>query len=150
MRIELVGGKGYTEVDAADYPWLSRYRWYNVKGYARAVVRKEPKTWRYMHQLILGKPQVGEEIDHVNRNPLDNRRINLRLVNKYQQMQNCNWQHRNRSGFVGVFWDKQKGKWRAEIMRNRKRFMKRFESREDAERWWTEQADRLTAFACQV
>jgi len=143
MKIDLVGGKGEALVDS-DYAWLSRYHWYNVKGYARGVVCYKPKkVWRYMHQLVMGRLQVGEEIDHVNGDKLDNRRCNLRIVNRYQQMQNCNWQKRNRSGFVGVFWDAQRGKWRAEMMRERKRFMKRFDRREDAESWWTANSKRL-------
>jgi hypothetical protein len=42
----------------------------------------------------------GEIVDHINRNPLDNRRKNLRIVNARQN--NLNRTRRNNSGFIGV------------------------------------------------
>ncbi|GAH21431.1 unnamed protein product, partial [marine sediment metagenome] len=36
-----------------------------------------------MHRQILGlKPGDGKIVDHINRNPLDNRRVNLRIVSQ--------------------------------------------------------------------
>jgi len=34
----------------------------------------------YLHHAVIGKPPKGYVVDHINRNPLDNRRENLRFV----------------------------------------------------------------------
>src|SRR3990167_2074045 len=70
-----------------------------------------------LHHAIMGQPLNGLVVDHQNGNPLDNRRKNLRIVTFRQNMQN---QRKRREGktssqYVGVFWDKIKNKWRAQI-----------------------------------
>ena len=84
--IPLTGSKGVGKlafVDADDYGFLSRWSWHlAADGYAAANItfasgdkRKVP-----MHRLILGSPIGGMVTDHANRNRLDNRRTNLRVV----------------------------------------------------------------------
>jgi hypothetical protein len=51
----------------------------------------------------------GELVDHINRNPLDNRRCNLRIVNARQNM--LNRKVKNSSGFIGVSAYINKGKF---------------------------------------
>ena len=80
--------KGYsTLVDDADYDWLSQWKWLYTEGYA---VRCRPKcepgpAFIRMHRLLMGIDAVPDpihtgEVDHRNRDRLDNRRANLRLV----------------------------------------------------------------------
>jgi len=64
----------------------------------------------YMHQQLVTVPE-GFEIDHVNRNGLDNRRENLRLVTHTQNLANSKLNSRNTSGFRGVALDKKRRKW---------------------------------------
>lgn len=77
-------------VDDEDY---EQYRWYYEAstGYARGSI-KTNGIWKkvFMHQLILGTPPDGLEIDHINRKRLDNRRENLRFVTKAQNQANRN------------------------------------------------------------
>ncbi len=59
----------------------------------------------------------SEQIDHINCNPSDNRIENLRLANGYENAHNRqNLDRRNKSGFMGVSYNKEKKKWDAEIM----------------------------------
>jgi len=41
-----------------------------------------------LHSLLIGSPRDGLEIDHINRDKLDNRRSNLRIVTHKGNMEN--------------------------------------------------------------
>ena len=55
------------------------------------------------------------EVDHKDRNPLNNNVWNLRLGNELIQEHNRGPQSSNTSGTVGVFWDKNAKTWRATL-----------------------------------
>jgi hypothetical protein len=59
-----------------------------------------------------------EEIDHKNRDRLDNRWENLREATRSQQAQNGSKRSTNNSGVVGVSFDKSRGKWVARLTLN--------------------------------
>lgn len=67
-----------------------------------------------MHRLITGALS-GQLVDHRNHDGLDNRRGNLRVATLSQNGGNA----RSASGYKGVGWHKQRGKWRAYIEVNR-------------------------------
>jgi len=62
----------------------------------------------------------GFVIDHINHNGLDNRNANLRLATFAQNARNSR-RRRNRSGYKGVCFTKDKGKYRAVIWHDNKR-----------------------------
>ena len=64
-----------------------------------------------MHRVILNAPP-GVEVDHINGNGLDNRRSNLRLATRAQGQANRGRFKSNKSGYKGVHFDKQLGKWK--------------------------------------
>jgi hypothetical protein len=65
-----------------------------------------------MHQMVLGVPP-GMEVDHINRDRLDNRRCNLRPATEGQTADNSNRRKDNKSGFKGVHFHH--NGWRAQI-----------------------------------
>lgn len=67
----------------------------------------------YMHRLLV-KPSPDMEVDHINGDGLDNRRENLRLATRSQQMQNSA-PRKGSSRFKGVVWHKTAKKWMAQI-----------------------------------
>lgn len=90
-------------VDEEDYEWLNQWKWYvNYGGYAeRTTSRKEiggRKNIR-MHRLIMNAKE-GQEIDHKNRNKLNNCKNNLRFCTRTQN--NGNWYQQNKYGYKGV------------------------------------------------
>ena len=62
----------------------------------------------------------GGNIDHINRNPSDNRIENLRHVSQQCNMRNRRISKRNKTGVSGVSWDKMSKKWRSSIRVNGK------------------------------
>ncbi len=89
--------------------------WINSYGYAvhqKCIAGKKINT--YLHHLVL-PVKTGFDVDHINRNKLDNRKENLRYVTRAQNIYNMSEKKNNTSGKRGVSWDKQHKKWRAYI-----------------------------------
>lgn len=59
-----------------------------------------------------------EHVDHINHIRHDNRWCNLRKVSKRENERNRGIQSNNKSGYTGVTWHKNTGKWRATIQVN--------------------------------
>jgi hypothetical protein len=95
-----------TQIDDEDFEWLSRFKWSASFGqtsgpYAVRGVRISGKSQLIMmHREILA-PSSGMQVDHINRDPLDNRRVNLRLATAGQNYANGS-RALPRSGFRGV------------------------------------------------
>jgi len=85
-------------------------------------------AWFYAH----GTWPV-DQIDHINHDSLDNRIANLREVDHADSHRNLGKKRNNSSGYTGVAWHAQKGKWRAYICPNRKqRHLGLFDTKEEA------------------
>lgn len=67
-----------------------------------------------MHRFLLKTPK-GLETDHINRDKLDNRRSNLRIVSRTQNSINRDMPPNNTSGYKGVTWYKRDRYWQAQI-----------------------------------
>lgn len=109
--------RAYTLIDAADEPLLGTAPWHvTARGYAaRWMGRKNGQgTFVRLHRLITGAP-VGVEVDHINRDTLDNRRSNLRLVSHAENVQNRPRHRGGTSRYRGVYWDDERQTWRAEV-----------------------------------
>lgn len=65
-------------------------------------------------------PEKGMVIDHVNGDPLDNRRSNLRVCRQSQNCQNRKAQKNNKLGLKGVCKDTKKNLYRSSIMKDGK------------------------------
>lgn len=72
-----------------------------------------------MHRLIMNAKK-GIQVDHINRDTLDNRRQNLRFATPSQNAANKIIGENNKSGFKGVFWDRYSNSWHAKIKVNYK------------------------------
>jgi hypothetical protein len=63
--------------------------------------------------MVTGNDPGESTIDHINRNPLDNRLKNLRLADSSLQNRNQGKRANSVSAYKGVCFDKSKGKWKA-------------------------------------
>lgn len=74
-------------VDDEDVEWLSGYQWTMREGeYPATLIGR---SYQGMHRLIMGA-FLHEDviIDHINGNPRDNRKSNLRRCNRFENQQN--------------------------------------------------------------
>lgn len=84
-------------------------------GYAYRMTTKNYKqTIHYLHRVITGAPK-GFDVDHVNRDKLDNRCSNLRVCSRGQNEANVSLRKNNTSGYRGVSWSKKDRRWHSRI-----------------------------------
>ena len=141
---------GVVIVDDEDYEWLSQWKWLRgTTGYAVRTVYREPLNGKIrrgivkMHRVIMAAPPK-KIVDHVNRDPLDNRRVNLRFATPRQNCCNRKLQPSNSSGYRGVHWHKGAKKWMACIsLDNKSVYLGLFSNKEDAARERDKAARRL-------
>jgi hypothetical protein len=133
-----VGRDHFALVDSADYPLVTEFRWYLLRGHNGKLYAYTGRS-TYMHRLI-AQTQPGFETDHVNGDGLDNRRANLRTATASQNRANMGKPRRpdgsvHSSRFKGVSWDKSRSKWQAKIVwRGKHKNLGRYESEELAAR----------------
>lgn len=121
-----------TVVDDIDYEYLLKFfpKWQATPAGSlwRVQVRKmiNGKVHTYsMHRIIMqciaGPISKEYEVDHINRDSLDNRRDNLRICTRFGSTQN---RGKNKNGktskYKGVSWNVKDSKWRVQICINRK------------------------------
>lgn len=135
-EIKLTKGK-FALVDDLDYEWLNSLKWYAYKSknscwYAAGRERGTQKSIS-MHRHILGLTGKGTEVDHKNLNGLDNQRHNLRLCTRGQNQHHQPKHGGTTSQYKGVSWDKNRGRWIAQITINSEhRFLGRYDLEIDA------------------
>jgi hypothetical protein len=107
-------------VSACDYERLSQWRWtLDPAGYARRGARFDGvKRTLLMHREVL-ELEAGDsrEVDHWNRDTIDNRRSNLRPCTRAENKQNLSdaGYAGGTSRFRGVSWESRRGCWQAHI-----------------------------------
>jgi hypothetical protein len=131
-------------IDEQDLPLIQGKVWcVSTLGYIVARC-KETESTVYMHRLIMGNPE-GKCIDHINGNKADNRRCNLRLCDKAQNLRNMPKRiGKYTSLYKGVHFDKNRSKWKAEITFEYKNIhLGRFNSQIEAAKAYNSAALRL-------
>ena len=115
-------GSKWSVLDRQDWQWARDFKWNaGLDGYVTRGISRNGKGKKiYLHKEIaarmFGEEELdGMEVDHIDRNPLNNSRRNLRLVTHQQNCWNRSKGINNTSGVPGVSWDKSKHKWRVHI-----------------------------------
>ena len=106
-----------------NFSWYGHKQRNSIYVVAHNNIIKQQPDMLPLHRLIMGFPNVskGFVIDHINRNPLDNRKSNLRIVTRVENARNCGIPKDNVSGTKGVYFYKRDEVWMARISANGKR-----------------------------
>lgn len=99
-------------VGVEDFDLVNKYCWLeciNKNGYSSLLTNIQGRSTK-MTELLDCK-----YYDHKDRNPLNNRRCNLRPATFQENVRNCSIYKNNTSGIVGVGYRKSTNKWRAYI-----------------------------------
>lgn len=112
MAVEIPLTRGYVMlIDEEDAEWVSARKWQAYPAPHTTYVTGNVHGKRvHLHRLLLNAPD-GLEVDHINRNGLDNRRCNLRLATHAQNEAN----KPPRGQYKGAYWCERTGRWRALI-----------------------------------
>ena len=94
-------------VDDDDYEYLSQWKWYAHKRTRKNGDKFDARTRSgnkkiLMHRLIMKVLQAEIEVDHINGNPLDNRKDNIRCCTRQENSRNSNSGRKNKFGYKGV------------------------------------------------
>jgi hypothetical protein len=112
--------KGYPiEVDDEDAGRVLAHSWWvssspQKDGHVICFSTKIAGKIIKLHRFIMGDP-AGLVIDHWDGNRLNNRKSNLRVCTVKENNMNLGLTRRNKSGYRGVSFSKDAGKWRATI-----------------------------------
>lgn len=114
-----------TKISKDDFDKVRTYKWYALKrrkGYwacAHSLLPDGTKKNISLHRFLL-EPDEDHVVDHINMDPLDNRRENIRIATRSQNQMNRRVSSNSTTGYKGVSVDSRSGKFRAAISINRK------------------------------
>ena len=119
--------------DLEDYNKIKDYCWVEeigTTGYTSIRARIPGESGHVIMSWVV----VGDKwYDHIDHNPLNNRKENLRKTNYTENNRNRSIFKNNKSGIIGVAWNKTNKNWRARITVDRKSIeLGSFQNKDDA------------------
>ena len=118
-------------IDTEDTKNISIYRWKKSHfGYVVSITQNIK-----LHRIIMGLDNNDKRVvDHINGNKLDNRKCNLRICTRRENVwHKTKLSSNNTSGYIGVSYSKERRKWVAQIhLGNKGIYLGRYDNIEDA------------------
>ena len=142
--------QGYTAIiDAEDVKLVEQYNWHSwvakredgtvKKVYAvRNINYDDKRILIQMHRVLFAVPE-GYEVDHEDCDGLNNRKYNLRISTHQQNTRNQKLSIANKTGYKGVVWNPNHGKYTASIRNKGKKYhLGSFDTKEKAAKAYAE------------
>jgi hypothetical protein len=106
--------------DKDDFEQISVRKWHNSRKYIVTTEKRVGPKWgyaqmllsRYLMKLDSSDPKI---VDHINGDTFDNRRQNLRVCTKKENIHNSITAHMKNGGVKGVYFCRQREVWYATI-----------------------------------
>ena len=113
-------------IDADDYNTISQYVWRITKKRQKYYVvtgSHKKGTACYLHKMVLGTAEDGCEIDHIDGNSLNNRKANLRIASRQENIDNQRATRiDNLIGIRGISYNKSSKKYHVDFYYHGMRF----------------------------
>jgi len=110
VLVDLTGDK-LLICDYDDLYLVETHNWHcSSNGYAVTNISGSTNP-EFFHNAVMRHIPTHITVDHINLNKLDNRKGNLRLVDRRIQIINQGIKSNNTSGVTGVFFDKNSKRW---------------------------------------
>lgn len=127
------------KVSDVDFEWLSSINLCLSRQPGGQIYIQHWKKGKcnYLHRMITKAPK-GSYVDHINRDTLDNRRENLRIITHSDNLRNTT-KRLSRSGYRGVYEERdgRKKKWRAEArVKGKAKYLGNFYDKVKAAKAW--------------
>lgn len=148
--IPLTQGK-FAQVDDEDYDFLMQWKWHLLKSHKHCYAARKAKTENgkrgviLMHRVVLKLTIKETNGDHIDRNTLNNQKLNLRVADLSQNGSNRTPKVNGTSKYLGVCRIKRKNgisvMWMAQIRKdNKNRYLGSFKTEEEAAKKYDEEA----------
>lgn len=97
-------------IDIEDIEKVKSYKWNCSNNYVRTNTENIQSP---LHRFILNITDDNIVVDHINRNPLDNRKSNLRIASSQQNAFNLTTN--NQFGISGIYYDNENSKYNVRL-----------------------------------
>ena len=102
---------------------------------------KNVRIHRLVYETFIGDIPNGKLVDHIDRNPSNNNLTNLRIASKFENQRNMNIRRDNKTGYKGVYFNKQRGHYQAYIqLKDTHKYLGSFATAEEASKAYDEAA----------
>jgi hypothetical protein len=101
-------------IDIEDIDKIKEYKW----NCAEDLHVSSGNVW--LHRLLMNCIDENLVVDHINHNPLDNRKSNLRICTSQENRMNNSLPISNTTGIIGLYYNKRKNTWQPNITVNKK------------------------------
>ena len=93
--------------DIEDFDKIKDYKWsINQNKWGNYVHARIDKKWTYLHRYLLNVKNRKNQVDHIDRNRLNNQKSNLRMADNQKNAYNQKIKKNNKTGVSGVVWSK--------------------------------------------
>ena len=135
-QIVLLDDEDYNDIIEKKYILHLKYdktiKGFYIQFHYPDKTKKENRGTIGLHRYIMKCPN-GLQVDHINRNTMDNRKENLRIVSPKDNAKNKGFYSNNKSGHKGVYFIKMFNSWIAEVRYDNKTYRsKRYKTMEEA------------------
>ena len=110
-------------IDAEDIEKVSQLTWRtDKKGYI-SHANKAEKGNTMLHRLIAGVNDPSDIVDHINRNRMDCRKSNLRVISPFGNSCNHKLFETNKTGYTGVYYSRHSSRYEVKVGYNNRRIL---------------------------